>query len=324
MAPECEILEIVELRTAELIKSDDARIGAGIRKMAVALLANGVETVDAALLRGEDGSESITLFPVGELAKAFDQSTGGGVERKNVPDANHAGPNRTFPVVIPQDVADHAKAMTAIKDPQARAAAQAKLKAIATKLGPTFTARLPAALAKAAGDAKSCPTCDGTGKIQANTTRCPTCAGAGVATPAQLAKALENVQPFLKMAKAAYAGDKIISAQIKTAQDAVHAAVQAQTVDPDVSDDDDQKVLAALKTAAEVLNQAATLHAQDVASDATSTQPLDKAGASCPGCKGSGKRSGGKCSMCDGTGSVDNSGSAGEGGTGPIGGLPGQ
>lgn len=100
----------------------------------------------------------------------FDAGVGGGVDRDTIPAADFAGPDRTFPIVTPKDVADAWGLSGHGADP---AAVRQKIKNIAQRKGPSFVARLPDSskggqdhMDKQSDDdliekgGKQCPVCD--------------------------------------------------------------------------------------------------------------------------------------------------------------------
>lgn len=115
------------------------------------------------------------------VIKKVDESVGGGVDRDTIPDDDFAGPDRTFPIVTPKDVHDASLLVGHADNPDA---VKAKIKAIATRKGPKFVAQLPEDSKAvepdiAKGDAVSCPTCKGDGKIKGGSTDCPSCGASG-------------------------------------------------------------------------------------------------------------------------------------------------
>ena len=72
-----------------------------------------------------------------------DPNVGGGVDRDRIPAADFAGPNRSFPIVTPKDVADAARSIGRSKgDP---ATIKANIIRIAKRKGAAFVAKLPEA-----------------------------------------------------------------------------------------------------------------------------------------------------------------------------------
>jgi phage head maturation protease len=61
-------------------------------------------------------------------------------DRENIPAEDFAGPNKTFPIVVPQDVSDAARLVGHAKDP---AAVKANIIKIAKRKGAKFVAKLP-------------------------------------------------------------------------------------------------------------------------------------------------------------------------------------
>ena len=86
-----------------------------------------------------------------EVTLADDPSVGGGVDRDKLPDADFAGPHRSFPIVIPKDVADAARSLGRAKGDTG--AVKANIIAIAKRKGVAFVAQLPQAW-QAAEDAE--------------------------------------------------------------------------------------------------------------------------------------------------------------------------
>lgn len=72
--------------------------------------------------------------------RKFDAGVGGGVDRDKIPAADFAGPNRSYPIVTPQDVADAAGLIGHADNPDA---VKAKIIAIAKRKGAAFVAKLP-------------------------------------------------------------------------------------------------------------------------------------------------------------------------------------
>lgn len=89
------------------------------------------------------------------LAKRdFDPNVGGGVDRDKLPAADFAGKDRSFPIVIPQDVKDAADSIgRAGPDNYDDATLKANIIRIAKRKGPEFVARLPKAWREGKGDA---------------------------------------------------------------------------------------------------------------------------------------------------------------------------
>lgn len=71
----------------------------------------------------------------------FDSGVGGGTDRDKIPAGDFAGPNRTYPIVTPQDVADAAKLVGKAANPDA---VKARIISIAKRKGASFVAKLPA------------------------------------------------------------------------------------------------------------------------------------------------------------------------------------
>jgi hypothetical protein len=79
-----------------------------------------------------------------DAPKGFDPKVGGGVYREDVPDEDHAGKNRSFPIVTPGDVSDAASSLgRAGKDNYSIDKIKANIIAIARRKGPKFVAQLP-------------------------------------------------------------------------------------------------------------------------------------------------------------------------------------
>lgn len=74
--------------------------------------------------------------------RKFDAGVGGGVDRDKIPAEDFAGPNRTYPIVTPQDVKDAGGLIGHADDPEA---VKAKIIAIAKRKGAAFVAKLPKA-----------------------------------------------------------------------------------------------------------------------------------------------------------------------------------
>jgi hypothetical protein len=120
------------------------------------------------------------------LKRDFDANVGGGVDRDALSDADFAGPDRSFPIVSPQDVADIAPNLNHTKhDPE-----QVKRNAIriAERKGPAFEAKIPDSWKKGSmaddttttkGEGTPCGLCKGKGKIRKGKMTCPDCHGDG-------------------------------------------------------------------------------------------------------------------------------------------------
>lgn len=142
----------------------------------------------------KDGSADMSDQYV--LKRDFDKDTGGGVDRDEIPAEDFAGPHKSFPIVTPKDVHDAATLVGHADDP---AAVKAKIKSIAARKGPKFTAQLPDSWKEVQkmdkpDDAKDCPTCKAKGKIKEGHVDCPDCGTKGWVTPdkhAELTKAAE-------------------------------------------------------------------------------------------------------------------------------------
>jgi hypothetical protein len=78
------------------------------------------------------------LLPGGQKAK--DPGVGGGVDRSKIPAGDFAGPNSSYPIVIPGDVSDAASLVGKADDPEA---VKRKIISIAKRKGAAFTAQLP-------------------------------------------------------------------------------------------------------------------------------------------------------------------------------------
>lgn len=74
--------------------------------------------------------------------RKFDRNVGGGVDRDKIPAEDFAGPNRSYPIVTPQDVADAAGLIGHADNPDA---VKAKIISIAKRKGAAFVAKLPKA-----------------------------------------------------------------------------------------------------------------------------------------------------------------------------------
>lgn len=70
----------------------------------------------------------------------FDSGVGGGVDRDKIPAEDFAGPNRSYPIVTPGDVADAAGLIGHADNPEA---VKAKIISIAKRKGAAFVAKLP-------------------------------------------------------------------------------------------------------------------------------------------------------------------------------------
>lgn len=70
----------------------------------------------------------------------FDSGVGGGVDRDKIPAEDFAGPDRSYPIVTPGDVADAAGLIGHADNPEA---VKAKIIAIAKRKGAAFVAKLP-------------------------------------------------------------------------------------------------------------------------------------------------------------------------------------
>ena len=94
--------------------------------------------------------------------REFDPNVGGGVDRDRIPAADFAGPNRSFPIVTPDDVEDAARSLGRAAD---SAAVKAKIIAIAKRKGAAFVAKLPDAWTASevvlAGTPENAPGSDG-------------------------------------------------------------------------------------------------------------------------------------------------------------------
>lgn len=89
----------------------------------------------------DTGLEVVEKVETPDLTKRdFDKGTGGGVDRDKLPDEDFAGPDRSFPIVTPGDVADAAHLVGKADDPDA---VKAKIISIARRKGGDFTAKLP-------------------------------------------------------------------------------------------------------------------------------------------------------------------------------------
>jgi hypothetical protein len=119
------------------------------------------------------------------LKRDFDPNVGGGVDRDKLSDADFAGPDRSFPIVTPQDVADIGPNLGHTKhDPE-----QVKRNAIriARRKGPQFEAKIPDSWKKGSmaddtttkGEGTPCSLCKGKGKIRKGKMTCPDCHGSG-------------------------------------------------------------------------------------------------------------------------------------------------
>lgn len=70
----------------------------------------------------------------------FDRGVGGGTDRDKIPAGDFAGPDRSFPIVTPKDVADAAGLAGHASDPDA---VRARIRSIAHRKGPEFVAQIP-------------------------------------------------------------------------------------------------------------------------------------------------------------------------------------
>ena len=95
----------------------------------------------------KDAKAAQTLAVVATLSEYDfvdnDPNVGGGVDRDKIPAADFAGPNRSFPIVTPQDVADAARSLGRAKGPTGPI--KAKIISIAKRKGAAFVAKLPEA-----------------------------------------------------------------------------------------------------------------------------------------------------------------------------------
>ncbi len=130
--------------------------------------------------KSEDSWDREWSMATGAIAKTEnDPNVGGGVDRDKLPASAFAGPNRSFPIVEPQDVADAASSLGRAGSDQASAADKATLRArvkaaiirIAKSKGAAFAAKLPDAwtTATATAKAENDPTAGATG-VQPTTT----------------------------------------------------------------------------------------------------------------------------------------------------------
>ena len=79
-----------------------------------------------------------------DAPKGFDPKVGGGVNREDIPDEDHAGKNRSFPIVSPGDISDAASSLgRAGKDNYSTDKIKSNIIAIARRKGPKFVAQLP-------------------------------------------------------------------------------------------------------------------------------------------------------------------------------------
>lgn len=125
------------------------------------------------------------------LAKRdFDRNVGAGVDRDQIPATDFAGPDRSFPIVTPQDVADIGPNLNHTKhDPEQ---VKQRAMAIARRKGPEFEQKIPDSWTKgfmADGDDTAqkgagapCSLCKGKGKIRKGKMTCPDCHGSGAAS----------------------------------------------------------------------------------------------------------------------------------------------
>ena len=93
---------------------------------------------------------------------AKDQSVGGGVDRSKIPDEDHAGKNRSFPIVTPADVADTAASIgRAGDDNYSHDKIKSNIIAIANRKGAKHVAKLPDAWKNGSDATKAVTVADG-------------------------------------------------------------------------------------------------------------------------------------------------------------------
>lgn len=101
---------------------------------------------------GTATSEAIREALEAQLSeKKIDPNVGGGVDRSKIPAEDFAGPNNSFPIVIPKDVTDAAALIGKAGDPEA---VKKNIIAICKRKGASFMAKLPAAWMAAMPSAK--------------------------------------------------------------------------------------------------------------------------------------------------------------------------
>lgn len=94
--------------------------------------------------RGEDLGFEDDDFELFVAKRKFDPNVGGGVDRDKIPAEDFAGKDRSFPIVIPQDVADAASSIgRAGDDNYSSDQLKANIIRIAKRKGAAFTAKLP-------------------------------------------------------------------------------------------------------------------------------------------------------------------------------------
>lgn len=91
-----------------------------------------------------DGDDDDAMKAKGDAPKGYDPNVGGGVKREDVPDEDHAGKNRSFPIVTPGDVSDAASSLgRAGEDNFSTDKIKQNIISIAQRKGKEFVSQLP-------------------------------------------------------------------------------------------------------------------------------------------------------------------------------------